>query len=177
MNILPEKPASKLRRASMVLLLSCLPMLATPCVLAKSTNDTSVHINANSIKLEPAKRRVLYSGKVRLRHRSLTISGSQAVTKSQNSGRGEVKITGNPVVAKFVDSLGKVIQLKSRSLAYNSETRSLVASGNVELQSGEDRLSGQEMQYDMANDRFSIAGNQNLPRISAILRISEHPAR
>ena len=149
----------------MVMLLPILPFLAIPCVQAKPGNNTSVNISANSIKLEPANRRILYSGKVRLRHKSLTIS--------QNSGSGEVTITGKPVVAKFVDSSGKVIQLKSQSLAYDSITRSLFASGNVELQSGDDRLSGQKMQYDMANDRFSIEGDQSQPRISAVVKISE----
>jgi lipopolysaccharide transport protein LptA len=173
MNTLLENPASKLRTASMVMLLPILPFLAIPCVQAKPGNSTSVNISANSIKLEPANRRILYSGKVRLQHKSLTITGSQAITKSQNSGSGEVTITGKPVVAKFVDSSGKVIQLKSQSLAYDSITRSLFASGNVELQSGDDRLSGQKMQYDMANDRFSIEGDQSQPRISAVVKISE----
>lgn len=80
-------------------------------------------------------------------------------------------------MAKFVDSNGRVVQLKSQSLAYDSATQLLFASGNVELQSGEDRLSGQKMEYDLANDRFSIAGDQNQPRISATVKISEKPTR
>ena len=176
MNTLPNDPAGKLLRLVMVSLLPCFPILTSPCALANSENSSSVHISANSIKLEATNRRVLYAGTVRLQHKSLTITGSKAVAQSQDSGRGEVTVSGNPVVAKFVDSSGKVIRLTSQSLAYNSTSRSLFASGDVELQSGEDHLSGQKMQYDMANDRFSIEGDRNMPRISAILKVREKPA-
>jgi len=131
----------------------------------------SVHISANSIKLESATRRVLYSGKVRLQHKTLVISGSKAVTTSRDTGTGEVTITGNPVVANFIDATGKAVHLTSKSLAYDSATRTLVAIGGVELKSGADVLTGQKMQYDMRNDQFSIEGDRDAPRISAVLNI------
>jgi len=152
-------------------------MIFMHSAVANPEETPSVHISANSITLEAAKRRVLYSGNVRLIHGSLKITGSKAVSTSQNSGSGEVTITGKPVIANFIDTQGKAIRLTSRTLAYNSATQLLLATGSVELHSGEDMLSGQKMQYDMTNDYFSIEGDRDSPRISAILYIDENNAQ
>lgn len=139
--------------------------------LAASSRDSSVQISANSIKLEAARRRVLYSGKVRLKHETLTITGSRAVAQSQNTSGGKVTVTGKPVVAEFIDARGNTIRLTSHSLVYDAIEKSLVAAGNVELQSIQGTLNGQEMRYDMANDQFNITGNRDAPRISAVLNV------
>jgi len=173
MNTNSPNPAGKLQKGIVVSLLPCLLVLGMQGVLANSVDTSSIQISANSIKLEPAKRRVLYSGKVRLQHKSLAITGTKAVAKSQNAGRGKVTITGSPVVAKFVDSQGKPVRLTSESLAYDATTRTLLATGNVELQSDQGLLNGQKMQYDMADDRFRIEGDPAAPRISAILKVRE----
>ena len=168
--------AERLLKLVLMCTLPGLLMTFMPSAAGNPEKTSTVHISANSIKLEAAKRRVLYSGNVRLLHRSLTITGSKAVTTSQNSGSGEVTITGNPVVANFIDARGKTIRLTSQSLAYNSATQLLLATGSVELHSGKDMLSGQKMKYDMKNDYFSIEGDRNAPRISAILNIDENNA-
>ena len=163
--------AGRLCKAVLLVLLPGLLVSFTTNATANAEENSSVHISANSIKLESAKRRVLYSGKVRLQHKTLIITGSKAVATSRDTSSGEVTITGNPVVANFSDATGKTVHLTSQSLAYDSASRSLLAVGSVELKSGQDVLSGQKMQYDMRNDHFSIEGNRDAPRISAVLNI------
>ena len=146
-------------------------MPVTQDSLAASSTDSSVQISADRIKLEAANRRVLYSGKVRLKHETLTITGSRAVAQSKNTSSGKVTVTGKPVAAHFIDARGNMVRLKSHSLVYDATEKSLVAAGNVELQSIQGTLSGQVMRYDMASNQFSITGNRDAPRISAILNI------
>ena len=166
--------ADRLGKVALIVILPGLLILNSENAVASAEEISSVHISANTIKLESAKRRVLYSGKVRLQHKSLTITGSKAVATSRNTGSGEVTITGNPVAANFTDASGKSVYLKCRSLAYDSATRALLAIGSVQLKSGQDVLTGEKMQYDMINDYFSIEGNRDAPRISAVLNIEEN---
>ena len=173
MNLKCNALADTLCKVALMILLPGMLAAFTKNAVASAEEISSVQISANSITLESAKRRVVYSGKVRLRHKSLTITGSKAVAISRNTGNSEVTISGNPVVANFVDARGKSVHLTSQSLAYDSATRSLVAIGNVKLKSGLDILTGQEMQYDMANDNFSIKGNHDAPRISAVINIGK----
>lgn len=158
-------------------LLPCLLMTAAPCALAASTDNSSVHISANRIKLETASRRVVYSGNVRLQHVSLVITGSKAVAQASDATSGKIRVTGKPVLARFVDAHGEAVRLTSESLAYDSASRTLLATGDVELQSNQGTLSGQEMSYDIAHNLFNLSGDQNAPRVSAILNIRETPAQ
>ena len=167
----------RLRLTIVIVLASSILVPVTQRALAASARDSSVQISANSIKLEAAKRRVLYSGRVRLKHETLTIAGSKAIAESQNTSSGKVTVTGKPVTARFVDARGNTVRLTTRSLVYDQKVNSLVAVGDVVLQAIQGTLSGQEMRYDLANDLFSMKGNRNAPRISAILNIRESLAK
>jgi lipopolysaccharide transport protein LptA len=176
MNTRANLHVDRLRNVARIYLLPCLFMTIAPGALAALADNSSVHISANSIKLETVKRRVVYSGNVRLQHKSLVITGSKAVAQGKDTGSGKIKVTGKPVLARFVDAHGDAVRLTSKSLAYDSTTKILLATGDVELQSKQGTLSGQEMSYDMANNLFNLGGDRDAPRVSAILNIRETPA-
>ena len=160
-------------------ILSWLPLMSILVVpvsqdaAASSQETSSLQISARRIQLEAASRRVVYTGNVRFQHKSLLVTGARAVAQNQTGKSGYVKITGNPVVAKMIDARGNSVRLTSNTLEYRSASRTLVATGNVELKSDQGVISGQRIEYDTANDRFSIEGDGNSPRVNTVLNVNQ----
>jgi len=154
-------------------LVSILVVPITREAAASSQETSSLQISASRIQLEAASRRVVYTGKVRFQHESLLVTGARAVAQNQTGKSGYVKISGNPVVAKMIDARGNSVRLTSNTLEYRSASRALVATGNVELISDQGVINGQRIEYDTANDRFSIEGNENSPRVSTVLNVNQ----
>lgn len=146
-------------------------------VAARVNNLPDFQINAKSIHLDQASRRMVYSGDVRLRHKTMSITGSRAIALGRIAGASKVTVTGQPATARFLDTHGNPIVLSSRSLAYDSATETVVAMGAVELVSSEGTVKGQKMQYELATDLFSVEGDASSPRITAVLKVRNKPVR
>lgn len=145
-------------------------------IAAEQTGDTTVHLGAKNIKLNQASGSITYTGNVRLFHKTLAIRGSRATASAINQGEKYVMVTGSPVTAVFIDNSGRQVALSSNSVHYDSRKGIVTALEKARLKSEDGIISAYKIEYELATDRFSVSGEKNSPRISALLNIYRPPA-
>lgn len=132
-----------------------------------ATIPAIIKISAKNISINQKTSSMVYTGNVRLSHKTLLMTGARAVASNRKSNAKHITLTGNPGTASFTDKNGQSTQLRSNKLTYNSHSRIVIATGNASIKTRSGTLFAHKIKYNLSTDQFSVEGNHKSPRISA----------
>lgn len=146
--------------ATSVLLL--LVSLLSPMVFA-STDDTQqpIHIEADQAEINEQQGVMTYTGHVLLRQGGIEVRADTVVVYAKEGELQRITAQGQPVhyLQKSVqnqtqqDNSVKEVKGVSQRMEYNAKNKQLLLLGNAEFWQGENRFSGNRIQYDPESER------------------------
>lgn len=160
--------------ASPGLLLAALVFLMPAATLALSTDaDEPMQITADKASYDEASGTMVYRGNVRVTQGSLAITAETLTTHAPQRELERVEAEGDEKAGKatwrqLADD-GMEIRAEARRMDYLAAERRILMIGDAVLWQGEDRFSGERIEYDLDTETMdAVAGDEG--RIEIILQ-------
>ena len=132
---------------------------------AQEVCDEPVNINADSSDTSITDGKTILRGNVNISRCELDIHADEAVIVTPNRQIQTVKLTGKPVrVDQNSGSLGKV-EATADAVDYDVAAAVMVFRGNAHINHAQGEFHGEQIRYEILNDRFQGGGDENDGRI------------
>lgn len=145
-------------------------LLLVPLSSLASPGDP-LKISANTISVHQGKGTMHYRGSVQVRQESLSIKGTSAVASKTPAGGNHVIVRGKPVRAEAKNPGSQTITIEANQLSYDSIARTLIASGNIRINTPHDLITGSRVRYQLESGQLLLSGDDPGEGITALLTI------
>jgi lipopolysaccharide export system protein LptA len=144
---------------SLKLLLIALLLLAAPLASATS-GDTQqpITIEADRAEIDERQAVSVYSGNVLLSQGSLQVEADTVTVHAEAGQLRRIIAEGSPVHYRQQRDNEADIRGQSLRMEYDADSKRLLLLNNAELWQGENRFSGERIQYDPEQDRVIASG-------------------
>jgi len=145
-------------------------LLSTPWVAA---SENEIHIEADKVEMDEKSGTSSYIGNVKLSQDNLTIHAETLTVYADKSSLSKIIAIGKP--ARFDQAATakspNPVSAEAKRIEYNAIALSLKLTSNVELRHGENRFTGEKVQYDIRNNIMKASGDENKKRVQAIIQL------
>lgn len=112
-----------------------------------------------------------YRGSVQVRQENLSIKGTSAVARKTAAGGNHLVIHGKPVTAETKNPESQTITIQASQISYDSIAGTLIASGNVRVNTPNDLVTGSRVRYQLESGQVLLFGDELGTGITAVLTI------
>lgn len=154
-------------------LLAALLCASLPAWAEKADRNKPVNIEADSARLDDARKLAVYEGHVVLSQGTLMITADRIDVRQDDQGFAQGEALGNPVYFRQkMDGRDEYAEGWANTLEYDGRAEKLKLSGQARLKRGEDDLRGSVIVYDGKSDFFQAqGGTAGAPgRVRAVIR-------
>lgn len=155
------------------LLLACLVLAAAPAWAEKGDKDKPVNVEADSLRVDDAKKTAVYEGHVVLSQGTLMITADRIEIRQDEKGFSSGDATGKPVYFRQkMDTRDEYAEGWAEQIVYDARADKLKLSGQARLKRGEEELRGGLITYDGTTGSYQAQGNASgAPgRVRAVIR-------
>lgn len=155
------------------LLLVLLLGLTAPAWAEKADRNKPVNIEADTAKVDDARKVAVYEGHVVLSQGSLLITADRIDIRQDDHGFAQGEASGKPVYFRQkMDNRDEFAEGWATRLEYDGRAEKLKLQGEARLKRGEDDLRGNLIVYDARNESFQAQGGApGAPgRVRAVIR-------
>ncbi|MEO5703092.1 MAG: lipopolysaccharide transport periplasmic protein LptA [Gammaproteobacteria bacterium] len=141
-----------LRHAKLLLLTACLQFSLSALALTADQNQP-INIEADTADIDDKAGTTIYRGNVIVTQGSIRLTGGTVTIYSPGRTLEKVTAEGNP--ARFQqrpDNKNEDMRAQSRTMEYLIDTEKLILLGDAHLWQGEDKISGNRIDYDIKAD-------------------------
>jgi lipopolysaccharide export system protein LptA len=155
------------------ILLACLMLAAQSVWAEKSDRDKPVNVEADSLRMDDAKKTALYEGHVVLTQGTLMITADRIEIRQDDRGFSSGDATGKPVYFRQkMDARDEYAEGWAEAIVYDARADKLKLTGHARLKRGEEELRGNLITYDGTTEFYqaqgSIGGTPG--RVRAVIR-------
>lgn len=156
-----------IRRAD---LLFCALLLAAPGVHAERTDkDKPVNLEADSLRVDDAKKVAVYEGHVVLTQGTLMLTADRIEVRQDDQGFSAGDASGKPAYFRQkMDSREEFAEGWAERIEYDSRAEKLRLTGQSRLKRGEEELRGNLITYDGKSGYYQAQGGTG--RVRAVIR-------
>lgn len=144
-------------------------------LLTNAADDESIHIEADSVEMDEKSGTSAYIGNVKLSQSGLSISADKLVVYTDKVRLTKIVATGAP--AKFTQAANEKFQepitAEANTIEYDAQQQSLTLTRDVLLTQGENRFSGEIVEYDIRNNVMKASGASSKKRVQAIIQLDK----
>ena len=132
---------------------------------AQSRCDEPVNIDADFSDTSISTGQTVLRGNVNISQCELKINADEALILTRDRKIQRVELTGNPVrVDQNSERLGKV-NATADAVDYDVAGAVMVFTGNAHIEHSQGEVQGEQIRYEILNDRFQGGGDENGGRI------------
>ncbi len=137
-----------------------LGLLAGQADALQSDRRQPIHIEADSVSIDEQRGLSVYRGNVRLTQGSVQADADEITVHTDKGGADRMVLSGNPARLRQRPD-GKEVDTEGEALRIEHSTSSGVTLfiGQARLQHGQERFSGERIEYDARGDRVSAGGD------------------
>jgi lipopolysaccharide export system protein LptA len=140
-------------------LIVCLSLLAFPALAEKADRTKPVTVEADSVKVEDAKRIAVYEGHVVLTQGTLMMTADRIDVQQDDKGFSLGTASGKPVYFRQkMDARDEVAEGWAERIVYDGRSDKLELHGQARLKRGEDELRGNKILYDASTEFYQAQG-------------------
>jgi lipopolysaccharide export system protein LptA len=140
----------------------CLLLLATPALAEKADKLKPVNLEADSVRVEDAKKTAVYEGHVVLTQGSLMMTADRIDVQQDEHGFSSGDASGKPVYFRQkMDGKEEFAEGWAEHILYDSRTDKLKLSGQARLKRGEEDLRGNLITYDAKSEFYQAQGSSD----------------
>jgi lipopolysaccharide export system protein LptA len=154
-------------------LLLCLLLLALPVHAEKADREKPVNVEADSLRVDDAKKTAIYEGHVVLSQGTLMITADRIEIRQDEGGFSSGDATGKPAYFRQkMDAREEYAEGWAEHIEYDSRGDRLKLVGQARLKRGEEELRGNLITYDGKTEFFQAQGSiSGAPgRVRAVIR-------
>lgn len=158
-------------------------LLALPAWADKADRDRPVNIEADSVKVDDAKKLAIYEGKVLLTQGSLMISAQRIEIQQDDKGFATGNATGAPAhFREKSEGRDEFVEGWAQRIEYDGRGDKIRLIGQARLKRGIDELRGEVVVYESSAGLFQARGSTPSAgaapggRVRAVIRPRETPA-
>lgn len=133
-----------------------------------------VLLDADSVRLDDAKKIAVYEGHVVLSQGTLTIKADRIDVSQNERGMTSSEATGKPVLFRQkLEGRPEYLEAEADRVVYDARTAILKLIGSAHLKRGDDELRGAVIVYDTNTERYQAEGSAEpggKGRVHAIIR-------
>jgi lipopolysaccharide export system protein LptA len=155
------------------LLLACLMLASQPVLAEKGDRDKPVNLEADSLRVDDAKKTAVYEGHVVLSQGTLMITADRIEIRQDDKGFSSGEATGKPVYFRQkMDARDEYAEGWAEAIVYDARADKLKLTGQARLKRGEEELRGNLITYDGTTESYQAQGSiSGTPgRVRAVIR-------
>ena len=119
-------------------------------------------IDADNGELDEPNGYSVYSGNVHLQQQDIDLTGDRLTIERPNNGELSATMEGQPAkLTHTPPDADSPIVATARSMTYNATSRQLTLEGGARIERGEDTLSADKIEYNLADRRMRAAGGES----------------
>jgi lipopolysaccharide export system protein LptA len=143
-------------------LLGCLLLLALPAHAEKADKTKPVNLEADSVRVEDAKKTAVYEGHVVLTQGTLMMTADRIEVQQDDQGFSSGDASGKPVYFRQkMDGRDEFAEGWAERIVYDSRTDKLKLSGQARLKRGDEDLRGSLITYDAKSEFYQAKGSSD----------------
>ncbi len=163
----------ELMKMRVELLMACLMLASQPVWAEKGDRDKPVNLEADSLRVDDAKKTAIYEGHVVLSQGTLMITADRIEIRQDDRGFSSGEATGKPVYFRQkMDARDEYTEGWAEAIVYDARVDKLRLTGQARLKRSEEELRGNLITYDGATEFYqaqgSIGGTPG--RVRAVIR-------
>jgi len=145
-------------------------LLLQPCALSSDqnfriSNEDMIAIHADTGWEDTEPDTVHFSGHFEMRVRDLRLTADRATLRGPLNDPERLELEGAPArigLFQTVANRKEKVQAEARSIVYDRETDSMRLTGDARLSQGDNVLLSNNIEYDIASDRFRTEGRTGI---------------
>jgi len=143
-------------------LLGCLLLLALPVHAEKADKTKPVNLEADSVRVEDAKKTAVYEGHVVLTQGTLMITADRIDVQQDDQGFSSGEASGKPVYFRQkMDGRDEFAEGWAERIVYDGRADKLKLSGQARLKRGDEDLRGNLITYDAKSEYYQAQGSSD----------------
>jgi len=143
-------------------LLGCLLLLAMSAHAEKADKTKPVNLEADSVRVEDAKKTAVYEGHVVLTQGTLMMTADRIDVQQDDQGFSSSDASGKPVYFRQkMDGREEFAEGWAERIVYDSRSDKLKLSGQARLKRGEEELRGNLIIYDGKSEYYQAQGSSD----------------
>jgi lipopolysaccharide export system protein LptA len=154
--------------------LVCGLLAAAPALAEKADRQRPIQIEADSVRMDDARKTAVYEGNVVLVQGTLNIRAERIDVRQDERGMVSGDATGRPVqFRQKMEGKSEFIEAQATRIEYDAHTEVLKLIGSAWLKQGQDELRGGLIVYDMRTELYQAQGGgegASAGRVRAVLR-------
>ncbi len=140
-------------------LLCCLLTLPMAALAERADRDQPVHIEADRVVIEDARRLATYEGNVVLTQGTLRIAAQRVEVRQDDAGFAHGDARGNPVhFRQRMEGRSDYAEGWAERVEYDGRANVIRLTGKARLKRGEEELRGHLIVYDRASEFYRAEG-------------------
>jgi lipopolysaccharide export system protein LptA len=140
----------------------CLLLLAVPAHAEKADKTKPVNLEADSVRVESAKKIAVYEGHVVLSQGTLLMTADRIDVQQDEQGFSSGDANGKPVYFRQkMDGREDFVEGWAERILYDSRADKLKLSGQARLKRGEEELRGSLITYDAKTEYYQAQGGSD----------------
>ncbi|MDR3393584.1 MAG: lipopolysaccharide transport periplasmic protein LptA [Parasulfuritortus sp.] len=145
-----------------LLALLCGAWLAGPALAEKADREQPVHIEADAVHMDDARKTAQYEGHVILTQGTMSMLADRIDVSQDAQGMDSGVATGKPVHFKQkMDGRDEFMEADALRVEYDARTELVKLIGSAHLKQGGDDLRGALITYDMNTERYQAQGSDS----------------
>lgn len=155
------------------LLLAGLLLASLPARAEKTDRDKPVHVEADSLRVDDAKKIAVYDGHVVMSQGTLMITADRIEVRQDDQGFSSGDAVGRPVYFRQkMDSRDEYAEGWAEHIFYDARADKIRLTGQARLKRGEEELRGNLITYDGNTEFYQAQGSiSGAPgRVRAVIR-------
>lgn len=143
-------------------LLGCLLLLALPAHAEKADKTKPVNLEADSVRVEDARKTAVYEGHVVLTQGTLMMTADRIDVQQDDQGFSSGDARGKPVYFRQkMDGRDEFAEGWAERIVYDGRSDKLKLSGQARLKRGEEDLRGNLITYDAKSEYYQALGSSD----------------
>ncbi len=143
-------------------LFGCLLLLAMPAFAEKADKSKPVNLEADSVRVEDAKKTAVYEGHVVLTQGTLMMTADRIDVQQDEQGFSSGDASGKPVYFRQkLDGREEFAEGWAERILYDGRSDKLKLSGQARLKRGEEDLRGSLIVYDAKSEYYQAQGSSD----------------
>lgn len=143
-------------------LFGCLLLLALPVHAEKADKTKPVNLEADSVRVEDAKKTAVYEGHVVLTQGTLLITADRIDVQQDDQGFSSGEASGKPVYFRQkMDGRDEFAEGWAERIVYDGRADKLKLSGQARLKRGDEDLRGNLITYDAKSEYYRAQGSSD----------------
>lgn len=141
------------------LALGLLMLSASPAWAEKADRDKEMHVDADRVTLDDAKKVGLFQGRVVLVQGTMQIRAAQVTVHQDAEGEYTAEAVGSPIsFRQKADNSPEFIEAWSEKMEYDGRRSILKLIGRAHLKKGGDEVRGDVIVYDAVQETYDVQG-------------------